>query len=286
MSNLKNNNNTNEVQIVAEIGINNSGSMKITKQLIDVASMAGCTHVKFQKRNPEVCVPEHQKSKMKDTPNWGKITYLEYKYKMEFGEKEYSEIAEYCKSKNIKWFASVWDIDSAKFMKKTMKKNIVKVPSALITNRELLMYCNDNFDHVQISTGMSTEEEIGNAIILSYPKVVYHTNSVYPTPIEDLNLGYITHLIKKYDDCFQVGFSNHFFGITPIISSVLLGVRWVEFHITMDRSMWGSDQMASVEPIGVFKLVKGIRDLEKAYKGNCERTLYTGEEIKMKSLRG
>lgn len=276
-----------KTKLIAEIGINHSGDIDIAKKLIDVAAMSNCYAVKFQCRVPSLCVPEDQKNKPKETP-WGMMTYLEYKEKIEFGKEEYTEIDIYCKEKGIKWFASAWDLPSAIFLKK-MKCDMIKIPSALITNHELLKYCRENFKEVHMSTGMSTEEEIEEAIEIGNPDVIYHTNSNYPTPVEDANLDYLEWIKDNYIEGTnrELGYSNHIFGISPMIASVLYGVKWIEFHITLDRSMWGSDQMSSVEPIGAFKLSKGIRELEKAIgKGYGPREILPGEEKKRKSLRG
>ena len=273
-------------KIIGEIGINHNGDLNIAKKLIDVAFIAGCDYVKFQKRNPDVCVPEDQKSKIKDTP-WGEMTYLEYKYKTEFGQKEYDEIDQYCKNKGIGWFASVWDTDSVDFMKqyKTSGKVIMKIPSALITDDKLVKYARENSDYLMISTGMSTEDEIKKSFTLCKPDLVFHTNSSYPSAINELNLGYIKYLIENYDA--EIGYSGHEFGLTTTYGAVVLGATWVERHITLDRTMWGSDQMASVEPTGLIKLVKGIRDLALACStGFGPRTVIGSELIKRKSLRG
>ena len=173
-------------KIIAEIGINHNGDINTAKQLIDVAVVADCDYVKFQKRNPDICVPEHQKSVMRDTP-WGKMTSLEYKYRVEFGKKEYDEIDRYCKEKGIGWFASVWDTDSVNFMKQYT--GIAKIPSALITDNNLCRYSRDNFDTILISTGMSDQREVDLAIHHSKPDVVFHTNSTYRSPVSELNLN-------------------------------------------------------------------------------------------------
>lgn len=270
-----------KTKIIAEIGINHNGSLELAKKLIDVAVIADCDYVKFQKRNPNVCVPEDQKSKPKSTP-WGEMTYLEYKYKTEFGQNEYDEIDKYCREKNIGWFASVWDKDSVDFM--TQYGNITKIPSALITDKELVTYAREKFDHLLISTGMSTEDEIETCISQCNPDVIMHTNSTYPAPNNELNLDYITWLKEKYSNK-EIGYSGHEFGLTTTIASTLLGATWVERHITLDRAMWGSDQMASVEPQGLIKLVKSIKDVESARGGYEPRKVIGGELSKMKSLR-
>jgi|TARA_R110000796_G_scaffold64302_3_gene149095 N-acetylneuraminate synthase len=270
-----------KVNIIGEIGINHNGSLEICKKIIDAAVLAGCDWVKFQKRNPDVCVPEEQKNKPKSTP-WGDMTYLEYKYKVEFGKEEYDEIDRYCKEKGIGWFASVWDKDSVDFMAQYSK--ITKIPSALITNKELISYAREKFDYLIISTGMSTEGEIEDCVSICNPDVIMHTNSTYPSPIKELNLEYITFLKNKYKK--EVGYSGHEYGLVTTFATVPLGVTWVERHITLDRTMWGSDHLASVEPSGLFKLVKGIRDITLALGGNEERLLLDSELSKRKSLRG
>jgi N-acetylneuraminate synthase len=154
------------MHIIAEIGINHNGDINLAKKLIDISSVAGCKYVKFQKRTPELCVPEDQKNKIRETP-WGKISYIEYKNKIEFGKKEYDEIDSYCKEKGIKWFASVWDKPSAEFI--SNYTNISKIPSALITNIELCKYTRSKFETFLVSTGMSTESQIENAVNQSKP---------------------------------------------------------------------------------------------------------------------
>lgn len=285
-------------KFIAEIGINHNGDVEIAKRLIDVAAIAGCDYVKFQKRNPDVCVPEEQKTKKKVTP-WGEMTYLEYKKRIEFGKEEFDEIDRYCKEKGIGWFASVWDKDSVDFMKQyttdfeTSFKDqenavVMKIPSALITDLELVKYANDNSDFLIISTGMSNEVEIDRVISAVSPDVIMHTNSTYPTPVEELNLDYLRWLKQQYRYLanWELGYSGHEFGLITTIAATLLGATWVERHITLDRSMWGSDQMASVEPQGLIKLVKSIRDVEKARGGYGPRKVMGGELAKRKSLRG
>ena len=269
------------VKIIAEIGINHNGNINICKKIIDSAVLAGCDYVKFQKRNPDVCVPENQKNKPKSTP-WGEMTYLEYKHRVEFGKEEYDEIDRYCKEKNIGWFASVWDKDSVDFISQYNK--ISKIPSALITNKDLCEYARKQFDCLIISTGMSTEEEIEEAVKNCSPDVIMHTNSTYPSPIKELNLNYITWLKNKYNK--EVGYSGHEYGLVTTFATVPLGVTWIERHITLDRTMWGSDHVASVEPGGLFKLVKGIRDIEKAMGKLGSRQILLSELEKRKTLRG
>jgi len=280
-----------KTKIIGEIGINHNGSLEMTKKLIDVAVIAKCDYVKFQKRNPDVCVPKDEKNKIKSTP-WGEMTYLEYKHKIEFGKEEYDEIDRYCREKKIGWFASVWDLGSVDFMSQyTTKFNdeekiMMKIPSALITNDELIKYAKEKSDYLMISTGMSTEEEIVKCINICEPDLIFHTNSTYPSPIDELNLGYIKWLTEKYPNK-EIGYSGHEFGLTTTFAATTLGATWIERHITLDRSIWGSDQMASVEPSGLIKLIKGIRDIEIASgNGYGPREVIKSELSKRKTLRG
>lgn len=260
--------------IIAEIGINHQGDLNVAKKLIDIAAAAGCDAVKFQKRNPDLCIPDHQKNQPR---RWqGKdMTYLEYKHKVEFGRDQYDEIARYCRNKNIHWSASPWDMDSVKFLS-SYDIPFVKVPSAMLTNDELLDQCVAYFPRVIVSTGMSTEKEIDHAVkVLREAKKTYvslydnkigllHCNSTYPAPVDELNLSAIKTLQEKYPD-FEIGYSGHELTIGTTVASVLLGASIIERHITLDRNMEGSDHIASVTPWGLFKLVSGIRELEAAY---------------------
>lgn len=256
--------------------------MKICKQLIDLAYLSGFDYVKFQKRSIDLCVPEHKKNEIKKDTPWGDITYYKYKEKVEFNEVQYKEIFNYCDYKGIKCFASVWDVNSIDFMKEFT--DIVKIPSALITNKEVLEKARKEFKTVIMSTGMSTEEDINAATKHGKPDVIMHTNSTYPTPIDEMNLEYIYWLKAKYPGT-DIGYSGHEFGLAQSISTVLMGVKWIERHITLDREMWGSDQKASVEPMGCFKLIKGIRETERALGGYGEREIYPSEQSKLKDLR-
>jgi len=250
----------NHCYIVAEIGINHNGDIELCKKLIMLSKTAGCDYVKIQKRNPDVCVPEAQKMKMRDTP-WGRMTYLEYKWKMEFNEAQIKHLKEFSDELGIVFFASVWDTDSVDLMAKY--QDISKIPSALITDLELCKYARKHCKTLIISTGMSTEAEIRACIDACNPDVIMHTNSTYPCPVEDLNLKYISHLMAT-NPGKGIGYSGHEFGLVTTFAAVALGATWVERHITWDRHMWGSDQQSSIEPTGVLKLVKGIRDVTKA----------------------
>ena len=275
--------------IIAEIGINHNGDLGTAKRLIDIAHVSGCDAVKFQKRNPDICVPEHQKKVMRDTP-WGKMTYLEYKHRIEFGKKEYDDIDIYCKAKNIEWSASPWDRESLKFI---LEYDIpfIKIPSAMLTNYTMLNEASLSGKDIILSTGMSTQDEIDTAVNIlkyntqfsNYKYTLLHCNSTYPSPLKDLNLIRIKTLKDRYN-C-AVGYSGHEFRLGTSVAAVYLGATIIERHITFDRSMWGTDQLSSVEPQGLIKLVRGIRELEEAY-GNPEIIPTTGEEEIRKKLRG
>lgn len=272
----------NKTNIIAEIGINHNGSIDICKKLISISAAAGCDYVKIQKRNPDLCVPEHQKNIIKETP-WGKITYINYKKRIEFDEKQLVDLVNYSNSLNIKFFASVWDKDSAEAIKNYT--NIVKIPSACITDLDLCRYVRSNFDKLIISTGMSTEEEISVCVESCMPDVIMHTNSTYPCNVEELNLNYILWLKQKYP-LIEIGYSGHEYGLVTTFAAKAIGASWIERHVTLDHNMWGSDQKSSLEPTAIFKLVKGIRDIDKAtqYKPQ-ERILFENEKIKKDVLR-
>ena len=271
-----------KVNVIGEIGINHNGSIDLCKQLMLISKGAGMDYVKIQKRDPDVCVPEEQKSKRRVTP-WGEMSYLEYKHRIEFNEGQIKELMEYADQIGIKLFASVWDINSAKLMSKYTR--IAKLGSASITDLELCKYTREHFDFLIVSTGMSTEEEVERCVEVCNPDVIMHTNSTYPCPVGELNLRYIEWLKNKYPDK-EIGYSGHEYGLVTTFAAVALGSTWVERHITLDRTMWGSDQSSSIEPSGIYKLCKGIRDLEEAMKYEpSERRLFEGENKKRGSLR-
>ena len=271
------------VKVISEIGINHNGSIDLCKELIMLSKVSGAEYVKIQKRNPDVCVPEAQKMKMRKTP-WGEMTYIDYKHRMEFNEEQIKELVEYSKSINIEFFASVWDLDSVKIMSKYTK--IAKLGSASINDLELCKATREAFDYVIISTGMSTEEEIDAAVEAAKPDVIMHTNSTYPCPVEDLNLRYIEHMKEKWGKTMEIGYSGHEFGLVTTYAAVAMGATWVERHVTLDRNMWGSDHSSSIEPDGLIKLVKGIRSIEKATQYEPgPRKQFEGENSKKDSLR-
>lgn len=269
-----------KTKIIAEIGINHNGDIETAKRLIDASIVAGCDYAKFQKRTPDVCVPEHQKSIVRKTP-WGEMSYLNYKKRIEFEERQYDELYDYVKDKPIEIFSSVWDNKSVDFMSRYC--SITKIPSALITDLELCKYARNKNEILIISTGMSTEEEIEKCVRACEPDVIMHTNSTYPSPVEELNLNYIKWLQDKWKK--EIGYSGHEYGLVTTFAAVAMGCSWVERHITLDRTMWGSDQTASVEPQGLIKLVKGIRDIEKAFGFGGPRECLGKEKEKRSSLR-
>ena len=270
------------INIIAEIGINHNGDIELCKKLMNISKLAGFNYCKIQKRNPELCVPKHQRDIPKNTP-WGTISYLDYKKKIEFNEDQINELFEYSKSIDIKLFASIWDIDSLFLMKQFT--NVCKIPSALINDLELCKLAREHFDFLIISTGMSSEEEVVECIKACNPDVIMHTNSTYPCPTDELNLNYILHLKQLYPDK-QIGYSGHEYGLITTFSTIPMGVTWIERHVTLDQQMWGSDQSSSIEPIGMFKLIKGVRAIESSiqYKPG-PRIEFKKESIKKKSLR-
>lgn len=243
---------------IAEIGINHNGDLDKAKRLIDVAGKNNFTYVKFQKRTPEVCVPEHQKTKMRKVP-WREeeITYLQYKKDTEFSIEQYKELNDYAyENYNMLLFASIWDKQSASEMAKIT--NIAKIPSALITDLELLIHTKDLFDFRMLSTGMSTEEEIETAIEIFDPHVIFHTDSEYPSQARTLRLSYIKWLKEKYPNKY-IGYSNHYDGIVPCLASIVLGAEYIEVHICEDKNDWGTDQSSSLNPKEVEELADGIK---------------------------
>ena len=268
--------------IIGEIGINHNGDLDVAKKLIDSARDAGMDAVKFQKRTPELCVPEHQRNQMRDTP-WGYITYLDYRYKVEFDQEQYAEIDRYCREVGIDWFASSWDIPSLEFIDR-FNPPTHKVPSALLTDHALLRAYRATGKPLIVSTGMSTLDQIKDAmeILGDENLVLCHTTSSYPCPPEELNLRMIGTLAEMYN-C-PIGYSGHEVGLVPSAVAVALGACLVERHITLDRAMWGSDQSASVEPQGVAHLVKYIRVTEKSL-GDGIKKVYDSEQSSLSKLR-
>lgn len=271
------------VFIIAEIGINHNGSLEIAKKLIEGAKAAGCDAVKFQKRTPEICVPKDQWYIERDTP-WGRMTYIDYRYKVEFTKEDYAEIDKFCKEKNICWFASCWDEEAVDFIEQ-FNVPIYKTASASLTDTNLLLKHKNINKPTIISTGMSTMEEIEAAEKLFEKKnlLIAHSTSSYPCPNEELNLKMITTLRNKYPE-IPIGYSGHETGLAPTWAAVALGASFVERHITLDRAMWGSDQAASVEVDGFHRLVRNIRDIESAL-GDGIKKVYPSEMSARAKLR-
>jgi N-acetylneuraminate synthase len=270
------------VYVIAEIGLNHNGSVDIAKQLIDVAVEAGAQAVKFQKRTPEISTPEHMKSTPRETP-WGTMTYLEYRYRVEFEQEQYSEIDRYCKSVGVDWFASPWDEPSVDFLE-SMNVVAYKIASASVTDLGMLSKIKDTGKPVILSTGMSTIEQIDKAVeTLGTDNLsLMHATSTYPLPPEEANIRMITTLKERYD--VPVGYSGHETGLQISIAAVALGAVSVERHITLDRAMWGSDHGASLEPKGFVSLVRDIRILEQAM-GDGVKRIYPGELAPLSKLR-
>jgi len=268
--------------IVGEIGINHNGDIEIAKQLIDLAKWAGANAVKFQKRTPELAVPADQKDKMRETP-WGYISYLDYRRKVEFSEAQYRQIEVHCKQKGLDWFVSVWDDESVNFME-AFDTPCYKVPSACLTDHNLLEQLRKTGKPIILSTGMSTMEQIKAAVeVLGVDNLMLtHTTSTYPCEPEELNLRMIDTLRQAFP--VPVGYSGHEVGLVISAVAVALGACLVERHITLDRAMWGSDQAASVEPGGLQRLVKYIRVTEQAL-GDGNKRVYDSEKPSLQKLR-
>ncbi|MCL4548814.1 MAG: N-acetylneuraminate synthase family protein [Bacteroidetes bacterium] len=271
------------VYIIAEIGINHNGSVDIAKKLIDGAVKAGCDAVKFQKRTPEICVPRDQWEIERQTP-WGRITYIEYRRKVEFGFEEYFEIDGYCKEKGIDWFASPWDEVAVDFLEK-FNLPIYKLASASLTDLSLLKKIRNTGRPVILSTGMSSMDEIETTVELMGTEniLLAQSTSNYPCSLEELNLKVIQTFKEMYPEV-PIGYSGHETGLAPTLAAVALGATFVERHITLDRAMWGTDQAASIELVGLNRLVKDIRDIEKAL-GDGIKKVYESEYGNIKKLR-
>jgi N-acetylneuraminate synthase len=269
--------------IIAEIGINHNGDLEIAKKMIDAAVHAGVDAVKFQKRTPEVSTPDAQKNQMRETP-WGYITYLDYRRKVEFGEAEYREIDRYCKEKGIAWMVSVWDEQSVDFMEK-FDTPAYKIPSASLTDHNLMRHVRRTGKPVIISTGMSTMDEIKRGVKAAGIEdlVIMHCTSTYPCEPDELNLRMIETLRREFPHN-PIGYSGHEVGLVPSAVAVALGACMVERHLTLDRAMWGSDQAASVEPGGFERLVKYIR-VSEASLGDGVKKVYESELSSLRKLR-
>jgi|SRR3989339_1074653 len=272
------------VFIIAEVGINHNGDLEIAKKLIDVAKEAGADAVKFQKRTIDLVYTKEELDAPRESP-WG-TTNREQKMGLEFGHKEYDEIDRYCKEKGIEWFASPWDLESFKFLSAYNSK-YAKVASALLTDHDLLEAMAKEKKHTFISTGMSTMEEIEAAVNIfkkyKCPFELMHCNSTYPlTNDDDANLRVIETL-RNHFGC-NVGYSGHEVGLAVSYGAAALGISSLERHITLNRVMYGSDQVASVEPTGFRMLVGVVRQIERAMGDGIKR-VYPSEVPIKKKLR-
>lgn len=271
------------VFVTAEIGINHNGSLEDALAMIDIAAAAGCDAVKFQKRTPEICVPADQQTVERDTP-WGRMTYLAYRHRVEFGQDEYEAIGRYCATRGIAWFASPWDVPSVDFLE-LANPPAHKIASACLTDDGLLRRVAETQRTVILSTGMSTPEQIRHAVgVLGRERlIVCHTTSSYPAPPAELNLRMIHTLMHSYPDV-PIGYSGHEIGLQTTVAAVAMGACFVERHITLDRAGWGSDQAASVEPGGLERLVRDIRTVEAAL-GDGVKRVYDSELPVLRKLR-
>jgi len=271
------------VFIIGEIGINHNGDIGTAKKLIEGAVFAGANAVKFQKRTIDKVYTREELDKPRESP-WGK-TNRDLKIRLEFGKDEYDEIDAYCKSRGIFWFASAWDLNSQKFLRNYNCK-FNKVASPMLTHKSLLEMIAEEQKYTFISTGMSTFSEIDKAVEIfkkaNCPFELMHCNSTYPMPDDQANLNLIPVLRERYG-C-NVGYSGHEVGLITSVAAVALGATSIERHITLDRAMYGSDQAASVEIVGFYRLVSYIRTVEVAL-GKPEKNVFPGEEKIKKKLR-
>jgi len=271
------------VYIIAEIGINHNGSLDNAKKMIEAAAAAGCNAVKFQKRTPELCVPKDQWNIERDTP-WGRMTYIDYRHKVEFTKEDYAEIDLFCRVQGIDWFASCWDEEAVDFIEQ-FNPPLYKMASASLTDHALIEKTKATGKPVMISTGMSTMQEITDGVNFIGLKnlLIAHSTSAYPCDPKELNLLMINTLQGMYPHT-PIGYSGHETGLATTLAAIVLGATFVERHFTLDRAWWGSDQAASVEPQGMTRLVKDIRDIEFAL-GDGVKKVYDSELSARKRLR-
>ena len=271
------------VYVTAEIGINHNGDLANALALVDRAADAGCDAVKFQKRTPEVCTPRDQWEIERDTP-WGRMSYIDYRHRVEFGAEEYAVIDEHARARGIAWFASPWDVESVDFLEQ-FDVPAHKVASACLTDDELLRRLRATGRTIILSTGMSTMRQIRHAVeVLGSDNIVLcHATSTYPAQAEELNLKMIHTLQGEFPNV-PVGYSGHETGLQTTLAAVAMGAVFVERHITLDRTLWGSDQAASIEPQGLQRLVRDIRVISQAL-GDGVKKVYDGELAAMRKLR-
>ncbi len=277
--------NLNDPYLIAEIGINHNGDIDIAKKLISATHASNWDCAKFQKRNPDVCVPEEQKSVMRDTP-WGRMKYIDYKYKVEFEKKEYDIIDKQCSENSIDWTASVWDYDSLDFIVNNYNVKFLKIPSAINESYDFLIdACKTNLPIV-VSLGMADLKQSDKVVNIlnkhSNDFCIMHTNSAYPAPHEDLNLSLIPFFIERYN-C-TVGYSGHEHDLDPSIVAISLGAKVLERHVTMDHNMWGSDHKSSLEVHAMVMLNKRINGINKMI-GKPEKKVFNSELPFIKKLK-
>ena len=269
--------------VIAEIGLNHNGDVEIAKRLIDVAANAGANAMKFQKRTPEIATPEHMRDVQRETP-WGTMSYLDYRRRVEFGRDEYIEVGDYATMRGLDWFASPWDVPSVEFLEEL---NVVahKVASASLTDTELLEALRETGKPIILSTGMSTMDQIDRAMdVLNTDRVILmHATSTYPMEPDEANIRMISTLRDRFAGV-PIGYSGHERGLQISLAAVALGAVAVERHITLDRTMWGSDHAASLEPGGLEHLVRDIRIIETAL-GDGVKRVFPGEQAPMAKLR-
>ncbi|MDN4616190.1 N-acetylneuraminate synthase family protein [Leifsonia sp. F6_8S_P_1B] len=269
--------------LIGEIGLNHNGDVDIAKRLIDIAADAGMQAVKFQKRTPAISTPEHMKSVPRETP-WGTMTYLDYRYRVEFDRDQYIEIGDHATLRGLDWFASPWDEPSVEFLEDL---NVVayKIASASVTDLGLLGAVAQTGKPVILSTGMSTIDQVDAAVeaLGTDRLVIMHATSTYPLPAEEANLRMIGSLAARFPGV-PIGYSGHEPGLQISLAAVALGATAVERHITLDRTMWGSDHAASLEPHGLNTLVRDIRIIESALGDGVKRVM-PGELAPLSKLR-
>ena len=278
--------NSDKIYLIGEIGINHNGDIEIAKKLIDAVSATGWHCAKFQKRSPDICVPEDKKNDIRETP-WGKMKYIDYKHKIEFGKTEYDTISKECKKRSIDWSTSIWDFESLDFIMENYPNiKFIKIPSALNNNYELIKESCETGLPIIVSLGMSdikmTDQLMNVLNKYSSNFCVLHTNSAYPSPHEDLNLSLIPFLIERYK-C-PVGYSGHEADLDPTAVAVSLGARVIERHITLDHTMWGTDHSSSLEIRGMTTLKTRINDIPKMI-GTPEKKIFESEKPFISKLR-
>ena len=270
--------------VIAEIGLNHNGDNELLQRLINAAHQAGADCIKLQKRNPDKSTPEHMKGVMRETP-WGLMTYLEYRHAVELDEFDFMVIVNICRALGIHWSASVWDMDSLEFVE-SYSPAFIKIPSAMIHNLELIeAVARTSIPTIMSTGGADADDVVGAASFFEPDKLaLLHSVMVYPCPLGMLNLKRIVTLRKMFPG-IPIGYSGHETGLVTSVAAVALGACIVERHITLDRSMWGSDQAASIEPHGFAKMVKYIRTFEEAI-GTGEFIVWEEELEKLESLYG